>query len=78
MPTLIADALKEHWPNLSAYDCNALLWCATSYPLGRPEVVAEQVQEMAERSGCDLDKAMWLVEQDMTQEKQNEQEKGGE
>ncbi len=38
-------------------DWTTLLWDTTAYPCEDPEEIVAQIKDMAERSGCDLEKA---------------------
>ena len=55
------DAVKKYWPNLPEDKWDSLLWGATCFPAGEPEQVEQQLQELAEQSGCDFDKAMAIA-----------------
>ena len=65
MCQICKDALDKHWPNLSLKQRHDLLWFATAFPCINGEVVAEQLKDIAERSGNDFNKAMDLAERDM-------------
>ena len=59
------DALDKYWPDLDEKERYALLIGATAFPVSDGEVTARQVEEMAERSGCDLGKALRLADEDL-------------
>lgn len=60
------DAVKTYWPDLREEQCAILLWGATCFPFGTGEQTAAQVKEMAEKSGCDLGKALAIAAGDET------------
>ena len=65
MCKLCTDALDEHWPDLNEKERYALLINATAFPASDGETTARQVKEMAERSGCNLMKALHLAVEDL-------------
>ena len=58
------EAVKRYWPDLPQGDYGRLLWSCTAFPAAKPETVEQQVRDMAERSGCDLGKAMKIVDEE--------------
>ncbi len=52
------DAVRKHWPDLPEDQYGELLWGATAFPFACGEETANQVAEMAERSGQDLGLAL--------------------
>ena len=61
------DAVKRHWPDLPEVDYHRLLWNCTAFPVAPPEVIEQQVREMAEKSGCDLDKAIVIADMELSE-----------
>jgi len=57
------DAVKQAWPNQPESDYGTLLWNATCFPAGDAEMVTEQVQKMADWTGCDLGLALALADE---------------
>ena len=55
------DAVKKFWPDLPENQYSDLLWNITCFPFGDHNDVLSQVKEMAEKSGCNLDKAMAIA-----------------
>lgn len=74
MCQLCVDAIKEHWPDLPSDQYDKLLIDATSWPFGCGEEVAADVEEMARRSGCDLNRAINLAEEDLDKAMEYSQE----
>ena len=65
MCQICVDAIKKYWPDLPEDKWGDFLMSCTCYPAGCGEQVAEQVKEMAEKSGCDLKRAMGIANQEM-------------
>lgn len=55
------DALKKFWPNLPENRWMDLLMGATSFPAGCGEQVAKDLEEMAIKSGQDIEKAFTIA-----------------
>jgi hypothetical protein len=59
------EAVKHYWPDLPKEDYGTLLWSCTAFPFASPERTEEQIRIAAEKSGCDLGKAIALAEREM-------------
>ena len=59
------EAVKRYWPDLPQGDYGRLLWNCTAFPVAMPETIEQQVRDMAERSGCDLGKAIQIADQEL-------------
>ena len=58
------DAVHKYWPGLSDEDQHAILWSGTAYPFATPEYTAEQLRELAEKSGGNLDMALAIADEE--------------
>jgi hypothetical protein len=56
------DAVKRHWPELPEEDYGALLMSATAFPLAGPDAIEKQLADLAQQTGCDVGKAIALVD----------------
>ncbi len=65
MCQLCLDACKKYWPDLNDEDRSTLLMGATAFPFGCGEGIAAQLKDMAEKSGCDLGKALAIADEEM-------------
>lgn len=59
------DAIKKFWPNVPEDKWADVLWGLTCFPAGCGDIVAKQLEEMAIRSGQDLNKAQGIVWDEM-------------
>jgi hypothetical protein len=59
------DVVREHWPDLPESEYGTLLLGATAFPFASADVVAEQVADMAKRSGCNVGLACAIADQEI-------------
>lgn len=57
-----ANAVREHFPHLTHEEHMSLLWGATAFPFADGETTAEQVAEMARKSGGELGSALAIAD----------------
>lgn len=65
MCQLCLDACNKYWPDLNNEERSTLLMGATSFPFASGEDTAAQLKDIAERSGCDLNKALAIVDEEL-------------
>lgn len=59
--------IKEAWPGLPEDEYPDLLMSVTSFPFGKAAKVIEQLTRMYRDSGGDVDKAMAIADDEMSQ-----------
>ena len=59
------DALKQYWPDLPESQWWTLLFGGTCFPFGSGEQTAAQLRELAEKSGCDMERALAIADSEI-------------
>lgn len=58
-------AVQKYYPNLSEADQGSVLWGATCFPLGSPEMVEKQLKEVREATDGTLGAALAYAENEL-------------
>ena len=62
------ELVQKHWPNITDEEASAVLWNATSFPMGDAEEIEQQIISAYNSSGGIVDAAIALAEMALEKE----------